>query len=220
MNMFQNEQNYNYNAEGFFVCNNYVLYHDRLSDKAKLLYMHITNRYNFFLYANQVNKIGKVTELKEVYCESQATMASALGYSEKSKSKINPLIKQLEEHGLLLVIKKHDGKNSNWYVPLNMEGKPHVTVSAAVENVMMKTIVADSREERVSRKKQEAKKPQPVVEEVVEYDYDFDPFSDFDAPTSQSSQTDNQSKLPSLDSILAAKPSTVSAVDDDWDWMS
>lgn len=188
--MFKNEQEYEYNVNGFFVGSNFVLYHDKLSDKAKLLYMHITNRYNFFLYANQVKTKGVIEEVKEVYCESQATMATALGYSEKSKTKVNPLIKMLEEEGLLLVIKKHDGKNSNWYIPLTKEGQPNITVPIKGVSVMYKELPDINREERVTKKPKEethTQTPDVVKQETIDTSWgsvdDFDDFDPFTTPT-------------------------------------
>lgn len=225
MEMFKNEQEYEYNVDGFFIGSNFVLYNDKLSDKAKLLYMHITNRYNFFLYANQAKARGVIDEVKQVYCESQATMAKALGYSEKSKSKVNPLIKSLEEEGLLLVIKKNDGKNSNWYVPLTKEGKPNITVPLKGVSVMYNELPVIDREERVTKKPKVDTPPKPEVVVVKEepslddefsWDDDFDPFEvSFDELNQKHPSPNN---IPSLDRVMS-KPTYQEEVDelDDFD---
>lgn len=148
--MKDNNKGYSYNPEGFFICENNVLYDDKLSDKAKMLYMHITNRYNFFLWANQMQKDGCITEVDKVYCESQAVMAKALGYSATSASKVNKLIAQLEEHGWVKIYKKRDGKNSNWYVPCNSKGQPNITIPHAEGNVMVGSGIPDSRKFRTT----------------------------------------------------------------------
>lgn len=134
--MKQNTTGYEYNESGFFIGANEVLYRTDITDKAKLLYLHITNRYNFFLYANQFKVNGKLHELDKVYCESQEVMAQAIGYSAGSKTKVNGLIKQLESVGLLKIVAKRDGKNSNYYIPLNVEGLANVTIPEVNESVM------------------------------------------------------------------------------------
>lgn len=135
--MVSNNNGYEYNFDGFFIGANTVLYHDGLSDKAKMLYFHMSNRYNFFLWANQVQKSGKITDVNEVYCESQAKMATAIGYAEGSRSKVTNLIQQLEDAGLLRVLKKNDGKNSNWYIPLTINGEANITVNVEEGNIMV-----------------------------------------------------------------------------------
>lgn len=166
--MVKNDAGYEYNTHAFFIGSNDILYRSDLKDKSKLLYLHITNRYNFFLYANQYKVHGKLTELDRVYCETQETMALAIGYSASSKAKVNPLIKELESKGLLKIQSKLDGRNSNWYIPLTAEGVPNITIPDVNESVMQGFSSKSIKREPKPPKQTPTKQPQKPVETIKE----------------------------------------------------
>lgn len=115
--MKENTQGYKFNPCGFVKAENSILYNDKLADKAKILYFHICNRYSFFLNMNK-KQMSTINEFN-IYFESQASMAQAIGYSVNSTSKVSKLITQLIQYGYLKSEPKANSLNSKWYTPLD-----------------------------------------------------------------------------------------------------
>lgn len=141
--------------------------------------LHLLRRLRNVTSDSSLVRTKALGNLDKVFYESQATIAATFGISENSKNTHIGMVKRLKKAGWLKVIKVGDGKNSNYYVPLDGNGNRMINITNVDCNVLKmnnpKYKPVDKAKTKVQNTTETYKEPS-IFEQDVDDDDDNFPF--------------------------------------------